>query len=122
MVESLSYTLLITGPAYGTQSAYSAYQFADTLLTSSPHTIKSLFFYADGVYNGNCYTDPANDEFDLQAAFQKLAKDYGVKLAICIAAGQRRGITVNNLADQFELVGLGELSDAIATSDRTIQF
>ncbi|MDF7671038.1 sulfurtransferase complex subunit TusD [Orbaceae bacterium ESL0721] len=117
-----SYTLIITGPAYGTQSAYTAYQFAQTLLTATPHTINTLFFYADGVYNGNCYVDPANDEFDLQLAWQKLAKDYGVKLAICIAAGQRRGVTVDNLADCFELVGLGELSEAIAASDRTIQF
>lgn len=110
------------GPVYGTQSAYCAYQFASTLLSQSQHTIKTIFFYADGVYNGNALTDPANDEFDLVRAWQELAKKYSVKLAICIAAAQRRGVLESNLAEGFELTGLGELSESIATTDRLIQF
>lgn len=110
------------GPAYGTQSAYCAFQFAQTLLTHTPHTIKNIFFYADGVYNGNSYTDPANDEFDLVSAWQNLAEKYSLKLTVCVAAAQRRGIAASNLANYFELTGLGELSDSIATSDRIIQF
>ncbi|OCG27917.1 tRNA 2-thiouridine(34) synthase TusD [Gilliamella sp. wkB108] len=110
------------GPAYGTQSAYCALQFAQTLLIDSQHTIKNIFFYADGVYNGNRFTDPANDEFDLVSAWQKLAEQHSLKLTVCVAAAQRRGVNHNNLANYFELTGLGELSESIATTDRVIQF
>lgn len=113
---------MVTGPVYGTQSAYCAYQFASTLLLNSPHTITTIFFYSDGVYNANQYTDPANDEFDLVRAWPILAKNYSVKLAVCIAAAQRRGIITKNLANYFELAGLGELSESVATADRVIQF
>ena len=121
-MKPLSYTLVIMGPAYGTQSAYCAYQFAQTLLANSNHSIANIFFYADGVYNANCYSDPANDEFDLVKAWQRLAKQYSLKLTVCVAAAQRRGISVNNLAEHFELTGLGELSEAVASSDRVLQF
>ncbi len=121
-MNPLSYTLVIMGPAYGTQSAYCAYQFAQTLLSNTNHSIDNVFFYADGVYNANCYTDPANDEFDLVKAWQKLAKQYCLNLAVCVAAAQRRGISIENLATNFELTGLGELSEAVARADRVLQF
>jgi len=124
-VKQLNYTVVVMGPAYGTQAAYCAYQFCQSLLNSN-HTLNSIFFYADGVYNANGFTNPANDEFDLVNAWQTLAKTYHVKLALCIAAAQRRGViqesTSDNIAAQFELVGLGELSESIAQSDRVIQF
>lgn len=113
---------MVTGPVYGTQSASCAYQFASMLLIDSPHTINTIFFYSDGVYNANRYTDPANDEFDLVRGWQQLAKKYFVKLAVCTAAAQRRGIVSKNVADYFDLVGLGELSESVAMSDRVIQF
>nr|WP_237397841.1 MULTISPECIES: sulfurtransferase complex subunit TusD [unclassified Gilliamella] len=122
MIDSLSYTLIIMGPAYGTQSAYCAYQFAQALLSNTPHQIKNIFFYADGVYNGNSYTDPASDEFDLVSAWQELAKTHTLTLTICVAAAQRRGVIKNNLANHFQLTGLGELGESISTTDRTIQF
>jgi tRNA 2-thiouridine synthesizing protein D len=122
LIDSLNYTLVVMGPAYGTQSAYCAYQFAQTLLSNTHHTINNIFFYADGVYNANCYNDPANDEFDLVKAWQNLAKQYSLKLTVCVAAAQRRGISVENLAEHFELTGLGELSEAVANADRVLQF
>ncbi|MFQ1012032.1 sulfurtransferase complex subunit TusD [Gilliamella apicola] len=122
MNDSLSYTLVIMGPAYGAQSAYCAYQFARTLLSKTSHTIKNIFFYADGVYNGNKFTDPASDEFNLVSAWQALAKEYCLTLTICVAAAQRRGVIETNLADCFQLTGLGELSASITETDRTIQF
>lgn len=114
------------GPAYGTQSSYCAYQFCHSLLSHSKHKLTSIFFYADGIYNANSLTNPANDEFDLVNAWQRLAKEYQVKLSVCIAAAQRRGVEdngqMNNVATQFELVGLGELSESISQSERVIQF
>lgn len=39
----LRYCLLVTGPAYGTQQASSAYQFAQALLAAG-HQLVSVFF------------------------------------------------------------------------------
>ncbi|WP_036826258.1 sulfurtransferase complex subunit TusD, partial [Photobacterium sanctipauli] len=69
---SLNYVLVIEGPAYGDQSARTAYQFAEALLGEG-HRLSRVFFYQDGVHNGSALTAPASDEFDLVAAWQSLA-------------------------------------------------
>ncbi|WP_392561252.1 sulfurtransferase complex subunit TusD [Orbus sturtevantii] len=121
----LHYTVIIMGPAYGTQASFCAYQFCLSLLNSG-HQLQSVFFYADGACNANAFTYPANDEFDIINAWQTLAKQYQIKLSVCISAAQRRGIVIgelnHNIATGFELTGLGELSENISRSDRVIQF
>ncbi|CAH6784491.1 sulfurtransferase complex subunit TusD [Vibrio sp. IB15] len=128
----LSYTLLVNGPLYGSQSARSAYQFAVALLQQG-HKLHSVFFYQDGVSNGSDLTVPANDEFDLAAAWQKLADEHNVSLETCVAAALRRGIisseeaeqhqlSGSNLATGFTQAGLGSLSEALLTQDRVVQF
>lgn len=128
----LSYTLLVNGPLYGSQSARSAYQFAVALIEQG-HKLHSVFFYQDGVSNGSDLTVPANDEFDLAAAWQKLANEHNVSLETCVAAALRRGIisseeaeqhqlSSSNLASGFTQAGLGSLSEALLTQDRVVQF
>jgi len=128
----LSYTLLVNGPLYGSQSARNAYQFAVALLQQG-HKLHSVFFYQDGVSNGSDLTVPANDEFDLAAAWQKLANEHNVSLETCVAAALRRGIisseeaeqhqlSGSNLASGFTQAGLGSLSEALLTQDRVVQF
>lgn len=132
MNQSLSYTLLVNGSVYGTQSARSAYLFAVALIEQG-HTLSSVFFYQDGVLNGSSVTVPANDEFDLVAAWQNISTQHEVKLQTCVAAALRRGIVSqaeskqhnldkHNLADGFEQVGLGSLAEALLTQDRVVQF
>lgn len=121
----LQFTVIVMGPAYGTQASFCAYQFCQSLLNSG-HKLQSFFFYGDGTYNANSFTNPANDEFDIVKGWQKLAKQHQLRLSLCIAAAQRRGVVSeelnHNIANGFELVGLGELSEAISQSDRVIQF
>ncbi|QIQ20467.1 sulfurtransferase complex subunit TusD [Zophobihabitans entericus] len=123
---SLRYTIVITGPAYGTQQSSCAYQFIHTLLTQTPHTIHTIFFYEDGVYNANDFIRPANDEFNLVQAWQNLASQFNLSLVTCASAALRRGVIQdekhNNLTDHFQVSGLTALSAAIANSDRVIQF
>ena len=129
---SLNYALVIEGPAYGTQSARAAYQFALALLEEG-HTLSRVFFYQDGVYNGSALTAPASDEFDVVSAWQQLAKQHQIELQTCVAAALRRGIvgeqeaaqnqlSAHNLAEGFEQAGLGGLAEALLTADRVIQF
>ena len=128
----MRYALLVTGPAYGTQQASSALQFARALLAEG-HTLISVFFYREGVYNANQLTAPAGDEFDLVRAWQSLHEQHGIALHICVAAALRRGVTDEteaarlglagfNLQAGFSLSGLGALAEASLTCDRMVQF
>ena len=118
----MRFALMVTGPAYGTQQASSALQFAHALLAAG-HELASVFFYREGVYNANQFTSPASDEFDLVRAWQALNEKQGVELNICVAAALRRGVTDATEADRlglsganlqpgFSLSGLGALAQA----------
>lgn len=129
----LRYVLLVTGPAYGTQQATSAYQFSQALVESG-HQIDSIFFYREGIGNANQLVSPASDEFDLVRAWQALAEQQSIVLNVCVAAALRRGVidaqeaelrqalAAANLQPGFVLSGLGTLAEAMLTSDRVIQF
>lgn len=128
----MRFAILVTGPAYGTQQASSALQFSQAVIAEG-HTLESVFFYREGVYNANRLVSPANDEFDVVRAWQQLHQLHGVELHICVAAALRRGVTDEEQAEQlglashnlqpgFTLSGLGALAQATLTCDRTVQF
>ena len=128
----MRFTLLVTGPAYGTQHASSALLFAQALLAAG-HELESVFFYREGVLNASALTSPASDEFNLTQAWQKLQREHNVALNICVAAALRRGIaddqeaknlglSAANLAEGFQLSGLGALAEAALSSERMVQF
>ncbi|NOI83787.1 sulfurtransferase complex subunit TusD [Vibrio tubiashii] len=131
-MNGLTYTLVVNGPVYGSQSARSAYQFAKALIAKG-HSLASVFFYQDGVTNGSALTVPANDEFDLVTAWQTLATEHNVRLETCVAAALRRGVVSqdeasqhglaqSNLAEGFHQAGLGSLAEAMLVQDRVVQF
>lgn len=128
----MRFAIMVTGPAYGTQQASSALQFAHALLEEG-HELSRVFFYQEGVYNANLLTSPASDEFDLVRGWQQLNQQFGVELNICVAAASRRGVvdeteakrlglTSSNLQSGFNLSGLGSLAEASLTCDRVVQF
>lgn len=129
----MRFAIVVTGPAYGTQQASSAFQFAQALIAEG-HELSCVFFYREGVYNANQLTSPASDEFDLVApGWQQLNAQHGVALNICVAAALRRGIVdeteagrlglaSSNLQSGFTLSGLGALAEASLTCDRVVQF
>lgn len=128
----MRFAIVVTGPAYGTQQASSAFQFAQALIVEG-HELSSVFFYREGVYNANQLTSPASDEFDLVRGWQQLNAQHGVALNICVAAALRRGIVdeteagrlglaSSNLQPGFTLSGLGALAEASLTCDRVVQF
>ena len=70
-----------------------------------------------------------DDQRNLTTEWQKL----DIRLPVCVSAALARGITdeenakrhnidQHNLANGFELVGLGELADAVQSTERLIQF
>ncbi|WP_268952828.1 sulfurtransferase complex subunit TusD [Rouxiella aceris] len=128
----MRYSIMVTGPAYGTQQASAAYQFALALVARG-HQLDSIFFYREGVLNGNQLCLPASDEFDLVRSWQRLAADHQIALNVCVAAALRRGVidadeAANredvraNLQPGFTLTGLGSLAEASLVCDRLVQF
>ncbi|MDF7679804.1 sulfurtransferase complex subunit TusD [Enterobacteriaceae bacterium ESL0689] len=128
----MRFAIMVTGPAYGTQQASSAWQFARAVLQAG-HELSCVFFYSEGVHNANQFTTPASDEFDLVRAWQRLHDEYAVTLHLCVAASLRRGITAPqespqpgytgyNLQPGFILSGLGALAEAALLCDRMVQF
>lgn len=88
-----------------------------------------VFFYQDGVQVANDLQWFPDDQRNLKQEWQKL----GIRLPVCVSAALARGITdasnaqrhslqQHNLAQGFELVGLGELADAVQSCSRLIQF
>lgn len=117
---------------YSSQASYSAYQFAQSLL-SQGHILHRVFFYLDGIHNASKLASPPQDEFDLYNAWKELANNHGIELVVCIAAAMKRGVInkeeavryqkdSHNLADSFVLGGLGQLIEAAVVSDRLITF
>lgn len=124
----MRYVLCVKQPVFGSQGAFLAYQFAQALLEKG-HQLQQVFFFQSGVTLGNKLVNPANDEFNLQQAWQALAKQHHIPLHLCIAAAQRRGIVDEqssrdtqscNLVEGFVLAGLGEFSRAVLEADRVI--
>ncbi|MGL5948936.1 MAG: sulfurtransferase complex subunit TusD [Aeromonas sp.] len=129
---SLRFAIAVTGPAYGTQQASSAYRFAREVLAQG-HQLSHIFFYQAGVANANHLLQPASDETDLHALWCALAQETGLTLEVCVAAALRRGVVDaseaqshglagHNLAAPFRLSGLGQLAEALLTCDRFVQF
>ena len=126
----MRYVIAVKQPVYGAQGAFLAYQFAQELITQG-HEIRQIFFFQDGVSNGNEFVYPANDEFNLIKAWQQFSQQHNVPLHLCVAASQRRGIVdkltalspeQHNLAEGFVIAGLGEFSQAVLKADQLITF
>ncbi len=117
MVISL---LVLCSPASG-QGASSALRFAVAALAAG-HTLRQVFFHADGVLAVPPVDVPA-DEPDLEAGWAALAAVHGVPLLACETALARRGLDRPGLATGAVRLGtLGQFMLAVAQSDRVLSF
>ncbi len=123
---SMSTLLLITS-APTSVHAWHALGVAQALLKKSE--VFHIFFYQDAVNVANDLQWFPDDQRLLTQEWQKL----GIPLPVCVSAALNRGISddenakrhqlsKSNLAQGFELVGLGHLADALQSSARVIQF
>ena len=125
-------SLLILGAPYSSQSATTALRFAKAALESG-HNLYRVFFYNNAVNTGSSLITPPQDEQNIPEQWQALAADNDIDLVVCVASALKRGILdsteaerhekpANNLAEGFEISGLGQLIDASVQSDRLITF
>jgi tRNA 2-thiouridine synthesizing protein D len=128
----MQFSLLILGSPSSTQSASTAFRFAQAVINSG-HTLYRVFFYHDGVYCANELVTPAQDEESLPENWASLAAEHNVDLVVCIASALKRGVIdkaealryekpASNLRENFSISGLGQLVDAAIVSDRVITF
>ena len=121
---------IVSSPS--SQASYSAYRFAKALLEQG-YSLYRVFFYHDGVHHGSSLNCSPQDENDLTALWQHMQQAHNIDIVVCIAAAIKRGVLdtteteryekqSHNLAQGFELAGLGQLVDASVVSDRTITF
>ena len=126
------FSLSIYAAPYTSQASDSAYRFALALLENG-HTLHRVFFYQDGVHTASALSTPPQDEIHFTQNWQALAQQHNIDLVVCIAAALKRGLlnqqeasrydkTTFNLAEGFEISGLGQLVDAAVMSDRLITF
>ncbi len=117
----MDYVIMVNEGPYNHQASDSAYHFATHALDKG-HSIRRIFFYYDGVLNGTKFSAPQSDDRNIVKRWAALAEDHPVDLAICVAAGLRRGITDDSLADGFRITGLGEFIESCIDAERTVVF
>lgn len=120
-------TLLLITAAPTSIHAWHAFSLAQALQNKNEDF--RVFFYQDAVAVANELQWVPDDQRNLKQEWQKL----NIRLPVCVSAALARGITdaenaqrhqlqQHNLASGFELVGLGELADAVQTASRLVQF
>ncbi len=128
----MKFGILVNEGPYQHQAADTAYHFTKAALERG-HEVVRVFFYHDGVNNGTRLTTPPQDERNIVNRWSELAKQYDLDMVVCVAAAQRRGIVdeeekkrqgkdADNLAEGFNISGLGQLIDAGIKADRLVEF
>lgn len=109
-----------------------ALRFAQTVLAEG-HEIVRVFFYQDGVLTASNNLVLAQDQTDIAQQWQAFINENRLDAVVCIAAALRRGVLDQaeaqryqrdavNLAQGYELSGLGQLHDALQQADRVVSF
>jgi tRNA 2-thiouridine synthesizing protein D len=128
----MKYTLVIRCAPTDGGLAHTALQFTEAVL-QSVHQLDMVFFYQKGVLTANGLGIVPQDEVNITRKWQQIATRYTVRLNVCITAALFQGVVNQqeaqryqlgqyNLADGFNLVGLGQLASATTECDRIISF
>ncbi len=117
----MQFGILVNEGPYQHQASDSAYHFAAAALEQG-HEVPRVFFYMDGVHNGNRLQEPQQDDRNLVRRWSELAEAHGIDLVVCVAAALRRGVKDEILASGFRISGLGQLVEAGIQTDRLVTF
>ena len=117
----MKFGIVVNEGPFTHQASDSAYRFARAAVDKG-HRVLRVFFYYDGVNNGNKLSEPQADDRNLVKLWGALAAEHKLDLVICVAAALRRGIRQEILAEGFRISGLGQLIEASMAADRTVVF
>lgn len=125
-------SVMVTGSPFTTQSAQTALSFCAAAIAAG-HQLYRVFFYEDGVHVGGNLSISPQDERNLNADWSQFVQEHQLDAVICVASALKRGVLnedeakryekpAYNLADGFDLSGLGQWVDACIHSDRVVSF
>jgi tRNA 2-thiouridine synthesizing protein D len=117
----MKFGILVNEGPFTHQASDTAYQFTKAALDKG-HEIFRVFFYHDGVNNGNKLSEPQTDDRNVVKRWSELGQEHDLDLVVCIAAALRRGIKDELLAAGFHISGLGQLIEAGIMCDRLVVF
>ena len=83
----MKFGILVNEGPYNHEAADSAYQFVTAALDKG-HEVPRIFFYYDGVHNGNKLSEPQADDRNIVKRWSELAEERGVDLVVCVAASR----------------------------------
>ena len=123
---------ILISAAPDSAAALTALSTTNALLAHPEHQLYRLFFYRDGVLLADRYA-AASDPAHPCARWQALIAEQQPLATVCIGAALRRGLfdqqqaerhqlPTGNLADGFQLSGLGDWVDTLNQSQRILQF
>ena len=120
------FTIAVLGGPYDSQANLHALKFAQSVIGNGHH-INRIFFFHEGVSIALKQRELSQEEFDYNRAWIELSSEHDVELNVCVSSGGRRGVVKNEttestLAEGFELVGLGQLVEAISSGDKYVEF
>ena len=125
-------SIAVHGAPYSSQSSSTAVKFAAAALGAG-HEIYRVFFYHDGARTPDSLAVTPQDEKSVLDRWLALKQIHDFELTVCIGAALKRGMlnaeesqrydkAAANVSAEFEVVGLGQLIDAIMISDRFVTF
>lgn len=117
----MKFGILVNEGPYNHQAVDSAYQFCKAALEKG-HQVSRVFFYYDGVHNATKLQEAPRDERQIAKRWAEMAQAHGTDLVVCVAAGLRRGVKEEVLADGFRISGLGQLIEVGIQADRVVTF
>jgi tRNA 2-thiouridine synthesizing protein D len=128
----MKFGIMVSEGPYTHQASDTAYHFTEAALNNG-HEIVRVFFYHDGVNNGTSLAVPPQDDRNITKRWSALAEKHNLDMVLCVAAAQRRGLLdkdeakragkdASNMAQGFNISGLGQLIDAGIQADRLLVF
>ena len=97
------------------------------------HQLEQIFFYESAVVAASALLLPEQDELSVTRRWQALSTASEVPLFVCVAAALKRGVVneqeatshalpAHNLADGFEIAGLGEWIGTLQPTIKQVTF
>ncbi|MXZ55327.1 MAG: sulfurtransferase complex subunit TusD [Gammaproteobacteria bacterium] len=123
-LNTTTISLLVQGSPFSSNACEQALEFAKATVRSD-YRLYRVFFYKDAVLIANKSHNVPSDERNIQREWIEFASDQSVQLCVCVGACERRGIHNQQGTDSsegFEIVGLGQLTEAMFKSDRLVTF
>nr|MDO8087004.1 DsrE family protein [Candidatus Sigynarchaeum springense] len=108
---------VLSGP-YTFQGTHTLVGLANAALAKG-HVVAGIFFFVDGVYNANKRIKIEARSLDLPAELKRLGEK-GVKMAVCSACAEYRGIGEADLVPGAELAGLATFGDFFEAADKVV--